>query len=224
MANRVINQETEYNNTVNQQQAITVFYANQYTSTYKRVEKIIKNIITRNCTPKSSNKIIKVNIYYKNPTTASKIMRNNLASDRDALKEANEVYQYKCHNEDCEPYNVCYVGQTRCTLSRRLTYHLQEGAIQDHHRRFHNSSISRQQLVNNTEILFRNNSSKHLSVIEAVCIRELTPVTNTQMNTVSTVALFDTAVVNPRRDGGGVGRGGRVGAGCVGCCWWCGGC
>ena len=55
--NRVMNQYIERNSAINQQQAITVFYANQYTSAYKKDEKIIKDITTQNCTSKSSNKI-----------------------------------------------------------------------------------------------------------------------------------------------------------------------
>ena len=128
VANGVIDAYIKSNSN-EQEQCIKVYYENQFTDTYKADERALKTIVDNNCKP-VANGPVKLIVYYKNPTTSSKIMRNNLSAERGALTKANVVYRYTCNHEDCEPHNVNYVGQTQCTLSRRITYHLQGGGNQ----------------------------------------------------------------------------------------------
>ena len=164
---------------------ITVFYQNTFTNAYRKDEKCIKDIIMKNCKPVSENSDIKVLVYYKNPRTCSLVMRNNMSGNTGKLSKTNVVYEYRCATGDCAPYNTTYIGYTTCTLSRRLSLHLQHGAIKQHHREHHLSTIDRDTIINNTEIISHCSDLRKLKMLEAVLIREKAPIINIQSNMTS---------------------------------------
>ena len=160
---------------------INIFYKNQMHNNHKTDEKVIKRIMQQNvkCTDTSNN--LKLIVYYKNKKVSNSIMKNSPSSNSDKLKSSNVVYEYKCITGDCALQNhSSYIGMTRTTLSRRLTCHLQQGAIKRHHVETHETNISRQQLVDNTSVLTHCPGGKHLEVTEAVYIREKSPSINIQ--------------------------------------------
>ena len=106
-----------------QQQTIKLYFHNTFHAQYKKDEKQIKDIISRNCRTIDNAYKLQVIIYYRNLKTSSMVMRNNITDRNDMLSKTNVVYQYKCKSEECAPHNISYIGQTTCTLSRRMTYH-----------------------------------------------------------------------------------------------------
>ena len=53
---------------------------------------------------------------------------------------------------ECEHQKSSYVGVTATALSRRLTMHLQGGATFEHTKRVHETSLTRDVTVGNTEV------------------------------------------------------------------------
>ena len=53
-------------------------------------------------------------------------MKNYLRSDRSELGASSVVYEIECPVEDCAPQAPIYIGYTLNTVSKRLTYHLQQ--------------------------------------------------------------------------------------------------
>ena len=102
---------------------LNIFYRNTFTEAYKKDEKVIKDIIKRNCRPSCEDNQIRVVVYYTSPKTSSMIMKNNLSSQTETISKANVVYEYNCIFGDCTPRNNSYIGHTRCSFSRRLTMH-----------------------------------------------------------------------------------------------------
>ena len=91
-------------------------------SAYKKDEKVLKEIVHKNCKPTNDHKL-KLIIYYRNPRTSSLILQNNPTKQADKLKQHNVVYKYSCNlNKDGALCNEVYIGHTTQTLSQRLTY------------------------------------------------------------------------------------------------------
>lgn len=65
----------------------------------------------------------------------------------------NVIYEFKCNNENCESRNILYVGITTCFCSLRFTNYLQYGAIKEHFWQKYGMSLTRDDLVNNMNIL-----------------------------------------------------------------------
>ena len=129
-------------------------------------------------------------MYYKSPKTSSLIRKNNLAATNSALLKISIIYQYKCQIKECMPRNVSHFGQTRWIFSRHLTNHLQGGGIKVHHQQYHSSLIYREEIVNNTNILFHTCSKKRTTVLEAECVRDLSPVINIKINITTKVSVL----------------------------------
>ena len=64
-----------------------LYFKNQMSPAYKADEKALKTIIRRNLAPKNPNDQVKLVRYYKNPTTKSLVLRNNMSNDPSALKK-----------------------------------------------------------------------------------------------------------------------------------------
>ena len=90
------------------------------------------------------------------------------------------VYKFTCSLEDCRPQTVSYIGATTTTLSRRLTMHKTRGAIKDRIETVHRTQITRQILDKNTEVLRTVPDQKRLWILEALYLREYSPVINVQ--------------------------------------------
>ena len=79
------------------------------------------------------------------------------------------------------PSNPKYIGLTTCTLSRRLTYHLQNGSIKKHHEyQCKNSNLNRPKIVENTKIRYRINDLRKLGIMESILIKFEKPKINEQ--------------------------------------------
>ena len=122
------------------------------------------------------------------------IVKNNLASQNEITSRANVVYEFQCKLEDCASRISTYIGHTRCTLSRRLTLHLQDGAIKQHLRQQHKTEVSRDNLVSCTKIIASSKDHRRLQLLEAMHIREKAPAINIQSNMTSTIALFNSSL------------------------------
>ena len=176
-----------------------LFYQNSTSTAYAKDEKVLRDIVNRNCRARQEEDSIQLIIFYRSPKISTLVMKNNLSQDQSKLKSTNVVYQFNCPAGDCaHRYNCCYVGHTTTSLSRRLSMHLQDGAPEKHLRRSHNSELTRKMLVDNTAILARCNNKKKLQVLEAVYIRDIDPSINRQMNLCSSLSLYDSSPLGAR--------------------------
>ena len=177
----------------------TLWYQSQMSTAYKKEEKILKDIVRRNCIPTKQNEKIQLQIFYKSARVSSLIMKNNLSADSSQLSSTNVVYMFKCSLGDCaHRRNANYIGHTVTTLSRRITMHLQDGAPLRHLRQEHGEALTRKLMVSNTSILARCNNRTRLKVMEAVLIRDLDPIINRQLNMRGALTLYDSAPVPAR--------------------------
>ena len=150
-----------------------VFYKNFMNSSYKVDEKVLKKIIKDNVQSKNENHKINVVIYYNNLKTMNMVMRNNLTLNKRELSQFNIIYEFKCPKDECirqQNINNAYLGYTECTLSRRLSMHLQNGAIVTHSIATHKKKIDRKTIVDCTKIRFRENDKNRLEILEAILI------------------------------------------------------
>ena len=177
-----------------------LFYENQMHDAYKTDEKVLHDIIDRNCATVSTDDKLKLTIYYRSPKVSSLVMKNNLSHDSSLLKQTNIVYQYKCTHGDCvRQHNGSYIGHTRTTLGRRITMHLQDGGPKRHLREQHNVLLTREDMVTNTKILCRCTVPHKLLVLEAVYIRDCDPTINRQVNARGKLQLFEGAPLGTRQ-------------------------
>ena len=102
-----------------------------------------------------------------------KKLENCISSPRRAVDRTNVIYEYSCSMEDCHllpKYNK-YIGYTTCALTRRLTYHLQNGSIKNHEENCQNKKLSRTKIVENTKIIYKNSNFRKLIIMEALLIK-----------------------------------------------------
>ena len=155
---------------------------------YKTEERVIRDLILTNVKPTDQAKKVTLIIYYNTRKTADLVMVNNMfkkkTRDKDNrhLQQANVIYQFSCPEEGCRLLNKDkYIGATTTSLSRRLTMHKQQGALKNHMHKEHDKDITRQILVDNTEILCSTHDQRRLWVLEALYIREYSPHINKQL-------------------------------------------
>ena len=136
--------------------------------------------------------------------TANLAMKNNMSPPTAMLKQSGVVYQFTCPLPHSQAVN--YIGMTKTTLSRRLTYHGQEGAIFDHFQNVHGSKPTREQLTENTVVTAKAQDRHRLAIIEALHILNNNPSLNKQYdNFANTLKLYkyrntarkDTTLPNP---------------------------
>ena len=161
----------------------TVFFQNFMNPKYKQDEKLIKNAIKSNVKVKEPSDRLQVIIYYKSVKTRDLIMKNNLTPKLRDLARTNLIYDFHCTIDECahQPREtVQYSGLTTCTLSRRLTYHLQNGPIKEHALSKHTRKITRAEIVEMTKKRYLQNDVKRLAILEALIIRFEDPIINRQ--------------------------------------------
>ena len=149
-------------------------------SAYKEDEKALKSIISRNVKPTDPNTSLNLIIYYKSRKTASLVMKNSCLPPTDELQEINVVYQHTCTTGDCSHRNSRYIGVTTTTLSKRISAHLQDGAILKHYLQEHGHILRRQHILKNTTILEREHDLRRLRMLESVLIHTKKPEINIQ--------------------------------------------
>ena len=164
----------------NKKDSIVIYYKNQMTTAYKSDERVLKDIIERGTSPTSENTKINVRIYYKNRKTSNFVMKNNPFKSARQLDRKGVVYRYQCQLGDCKPQLSSYIGCTTTSLSRRLTMHLQNGAIKIHTSSVHQTTLTRQMLVDNTVIIDEQQNQKKLAYLELIYIKLQKPSINVQ--------------------------------------------
>ena len=169
---------------------IDIYYRNTLTPSWKKDEKVIRDIISKNVIPVQPDHRVRFKIYYKSPRTSSLIMRNN-QQNTTPLQQTNVVYRFKCSTGDCATRNVYYIGHTTTTLSRRLTMHLQDGGPKTHLHDHHGTRLTRDLLTSNTTILATRHDKRRLALAETILIRDTSPIINTQTKTLTNIPLFD---------------------------------
>ena len=166
----------------------TLYYANQMHANYKTDEKILKRIIHNNTRTHDGGKLNLI-IYYKAKSTQNLVITNNMTSDNSKLKRTNVIYKYNCPLPHGQV--VSYIGLTQNCLSRRLTLHLQQGSIKKHMEEHHKIKLTREMIVNNTQIIDTSNNRKTLAIKEALHILNTSPYINKQYdNFDNTLKLF----------------------------------
>ena len=73
-----------------------------------------------------------------------------------------------------------YSGLTTCTLSRRLTFHLQKGAIRSHFESCHGRNITRAEIVDMTKARCYQRDVGRLEILEVLIIQREDPEINRQ--------------------------------------------
>ncbi|MPC78635.1 hypothetical protein E2C01_073128 [Portunus trituberculatus] len=97
-----------------------------------------------------------------------------------SLQEVNVVYQHLCTVGDCSHLNSRYIGFTSTALSKRITAHLQDGAIRRHYMNEHGLIQKRHHMKSNTTILAKENDLRRLKMTETVHIHSEKPTINIQ--------------------------------------------
>ena len=141
---------------------------------YKRNEKSLKDIINNNVKVINSNERLQVVIYYKSMKTSNFFMKNNLSPKLRELARTNLIYDFTCKKGECEHlpiYKRRYSGLTTCTLSKRLTFHLQKGAIRKHFESCHGRNITRAEIVDMTQARCYERDYGRLEILEALIIQ-----------------------------------------------------
>lgn len=159
-----------------------VYYRNQYHHNYRQDEYVLRKIFKNNVIPKGCD--TKLVIYYKCKRSNSFVMKNNLCmKPKRTLAQTDVVYQFTCPADGCHhPPTVKrrYVGHTVCTLSRRMSFHLQNGAIKDHFEHQHGRKLTRSDIVDNTIIRYVERDPVRLKILEALIIKFEKPEINLQ--------------------------------------------
>ena len=183
---------TDASTTVN----IKLFYGAIMHPNYKQEEQAMKNIIRRNVKPTADNTNVELIIYYKNNKTRTLIMKNNPRINHEKLKKHHVVYHFKCPVGGSCPHT--YVGKTTNKLSKRLACHLQEGAIFNHFMTTHQRRPKREEVINNTDILYNAPDDCRLSFMEALLIRKHEPTLNTTNEVLLLPTLKNRIVIGNR--------------------------
>ena len=160
-----------------------LYYKNQMSDKYVQDEHAVKQIIRDNVKVKNPSDRLKFVIYYQNIKSCNLVMKNNMykKTERQTAR-SRVVYEFKCIERQCIDANPAqrYIGQTQCSLSRRLSMHLFSGAIQDHFLNTHQRKITREEIVNNTTIRYGQRDARRLHIIESLLIKAERPVLNGQ--------------------------------------------
>lgn len=150
---------------------------------YKKNEAAIRKIVKDNVRAVNSNDKLQLIIYYKSLKTRDLIMKNNLSPKLRDLARTNLIYDFTCSIDGCKHLpirQVRYSGLTTCTLSRRLSFHLQKGAIQKHCESVHGRPITREEIVSMTKARYFLRDIVRLEILEALIIRLEDPEVNKQ--------------------------------------------
>ena len=110
-------------------------------------------------------------------------MKNNILANKRELSQTNIIYEFNCPRDECihhSTLNYVYLGYTQCTLSKRLSFHLQNGAILKHYRSEHKAKIDRKTAEKCLKIRYKKNDFDRLEILEALMIMVEKPETNKQ--------------------------------------------
>ena len=105
-----------------------------------------------------------------------------MSRPRCVIDNTNVIYEFTCPMKDCclLPKNNKYIGLTQCTLSRRFTYHFQNGSIINHAKLCQIPNLNRNKLLDNTKIIYKINNNNKLEILESILIKIKDPEINKQ--------------------------------------------
>lgn len=157
---------------------INIRYCAQMHDNYRLDERVLRQIIT-SCVKVNDRRRhrLSFSVYYKNKKSHNLIMKNS-PRHTSILQSTNVVYKFTCPAQ--HDVIATYIGQTRTTLSRRITMHLQGGSISAHSQLSHGTKLTRQTLVDNTVILHHEADPSRLKIAEALYIVRDKPMINVQ--------------------------------------------
>ena len=159
-------------------------------SKYKEEKKILRRITINNAAPVDTSKKTKLVMYYRNNKTKN-LMRNHTKPNEDPMKEYMVVYCCTCPCQGCPG---TYIGMTTMRLSKRISWHQQEGAIFHHFKNEHHTRPTRDALLTCIEIVGKVDKELCLWLKEALFIEE-TPT----FNTTDEVKILPTSMIRPSR-------------------------
>ena len=123
---------------------------------------------------KNSHDRLELVVYYKNMKSKNFVMRNNMMKKPRELSKTNVIYHFQCEKGDCEHLHyrsTAYRGLTTNTLSRRLSFHLQNGAIKKHCEAKHpDAMITRKEIEKFTKVMYVERDVYRLEILEALLI------------------------------------------------------
>ena len=122
-------------------------------------------------------------------------MKNNMSPPPSTLQRSNIIYEFECPLSH-GIVTPKYVGFTQTSLSRRLTMHLQNGSIRNHFQDQHDTTLTREIIVNNTKIIEKAKDRYHLAIKEALLIMNTNPIINRQENNFSNILRLNTHRIN----------------------------
>ena len=146
-------------------------------SNYKQEENRLKLIIKNNLKPNNLEHQIKLIIYYRTRKLKNLFIKNGPPANNDLATQHHVVYQYSCNKGGCNPTRDIYIGYTTDTLKARM---IQHQSIKKHIRSVHSTGIGYKEMLDNTKILFKNESKQYLLLAEALLIKKHKPPLNSQ--------------------------------------------
>ena len=161
----------------------TLYYRNFMNTKHREDERVLKRILKENVILKDKDDKLKLVVFYKNLKTRNLVMRNNMTKKPRELAKTNTIYQFYCKKGDCEhlpPRSGAYTGLTRNTVSRRLSFHLQTGAIRQHSEKIHGIKITRKEIERFTRVRYVERDINRLEILEALIINAEDPEVNRQ--------------------------------------------
>ena len=164
----------------NKVEYVKLYYKSHFSTKYTEDERIMKQIVKKNVTPTDPNKKLLFTIYYKNKKTSDLLLRNSPKIEKKEIQKSNVIYRYTCSRGNCAALPSTYIGMTTMKLTRRLSYHLSNGAPKNHAQKIHKVKLERAHLNENTEIIATHNDNRRLEILEALYIKELNPNLNCQ--------------------------------------------
>ena len=173
------NEETNRHE-VEEERKISLYYRMNYGTKFQEESKVIRGIIRRGVTTVDPDKRIDLRIYCRPNQMASLVMKNSTAPPKEKEERTNIVYKFKCPERDCESSEVSYIGLTRTTLWRRLQNHRSQGAIFQHYTEKHNKRPGVEEMLESTNIIGQETTTRRLMIAEAVSIKLQKPTLNIQ--------------------------------------------
>ena len=155
---------------------LKLYYQAHMTTAHKDEEKRLKRIIKEDVKPTNPDDDIYLTIYDKNRKTSNLVLKNSPPHEGNPLKEHHVVYHFRCQNLGC---TQSYIGMTTTRFSKRISCHLQEGAIFQHHTRDHGRHPNREEIIAGMDIIGRQRDPQRLRYLEALCILQHRPSLNT---------------------------------------------
>ena len=110
-------------------------------------------------------------------------MRNNMTPKVRDLAKTHLIYDFNCKEGECTHLPIQkrrYSGFTTCLISRRLSFHLQNGAIKKHYEEKHGRNITREEIVACTKARYYERDTRRLEILESLIIRFEDPELNRQ--------------------------------------------